>query len=79
MNAVAETLWPHAACVVGRGRFATVRGCTAPTTVYLHETVEQARSALRNIHPSGSRVDLIRCQGRHVLVYLDEPLDPADE
>ena len=68
-NDLARDIWPDAAYVHGEGRFATVRGCMGQTTVYLHPTVEQARSALRRIHQFwGHNV----CELKHVLIELHE-------
>jgi hypothetical protein len=65
---VARRLWPDAAYVTGDGPFATVRGC-GRTTVVLHPTVEQARVALRDMHPGSDGW----CLQKHVLIALDLP------
>ena len=69
-NEFARQVWPDARWVVGEGPFATVRGCGGTRTVLLHPTVEQARSALRRIHPGGVRG---WCEQKHVLIELGVP------
>jgi hypothetical protein len=66
---VARQVWPGASWVLGEGRFATVRGCGGKTTVLLHPTVEEARGALRRIHPGIVR----NCEQKHVLIELGVP------
>jgi hypothetical protein len=67
---VARLVWPGAAWVLGEGHFATIRGCGGQTTVLLHPTVEEARSALRRMHPGIVR----NCELKHVLIELGVPL-----
>jgi len=66
-QAAARDLFPAAAYVSGDGRWATVRMC-GRATVVLHETEQQARSALRDMHPGSDGW----CLQRHALVVLDE-------
>ena len=67
-NDLARVIWPCAAWVLGEGQFATIRGCGGQTTVLLHPSVEEARSALRRMHPGGANG---RCEQRHVLIALE--------
>ena len=73
-NDLARRIWPGADWVLGDGQFATIRGCGGGTTVLLHETVTEARAALRNMHPLGTSG---LCAQRHVLIELRE--GPTDE
>lgn len=67
-QAMAREIWPGADWVRGAGPYATIRGCGDRTTVQLHDTLEQARWALRHIHRFWGQ-DL--CQLKHVLIALD--------
>jgi hypothetical protein len=69
-NDLACSIWPCATWVLGEGQFATIRGCGGKTTVLLHPTVEQARIALRNMHPGGTHG---QCDQLHVLIELGVP------
>ncbi|WP_347057271.1 hypothetical protein ABC795_11235 [Blastococcus sp. HT6-30] len=64
---LAHAMWPEARYIHGDGRYCTVRACGG-FTVVLHETEQEARSALRRIHPVSYR----GCQLHHALVVLDE-------
>jgi hypothetical protein len=66
-QAIARSIWPGASYIRGDGPFATIRGCGDQTTVYLWPTVDQGRSALRNIHHWWGH-DV--CQLKHVLIEL---------
>jgi hypothetical protein len=66
-NDLARAIWPDADYVSGEGPFATVRGCFGTRTVYLHPTVDQARAALRSMHPFGTYG---QCMQKHVLIAL---------
>jgi hypothetical protein len=67
---VARQVWPGATWVLGEGQFATIRGCGGKTTVLLHPTVEEARAALRRMHPGGTHG---QCAQPHVLIELGVP------
>lgn len=73
-NDVARSIWPGASYTNGEGPFATVRGCGGSTTVFLHPTIEQARAAMRRMHPGGVNG---WCTQRHVLIELH--MGPTDE
>jgi hypothetical protein len=70
-NDVARAIWPDASYVNGEGQFATVRGCGDRRTVCLHPTVEQARAAMRLMHPGGVGGP---CMRKHVLLELSDRL-----
>ena len=67
---MARCIWRRAVWIEGDGPYACVAYCGRGTTVSLHETVEQARAAMREIDRLGCGGF---CIGRHRVIELRLP------